>query len=389
MKSPSSRLLAGRAALCLLLLTAALPSSAEIESFGRPSILQNAMGGFHAALADGFDLLLSNPAGLADAKRQTYISQLGLVADSSFLSLAGAYFSGDAASVLASSLSSSNYKMQSRGELAGPICFGMEGQGLGFGIFNRTGYSVKAVSSSSITISLDEDILVVGGYAYRMELGGGHCLDLGFLAKGFVRASPSLSADSGSISTLAEPMVLIAAPFTFTAGIGIDLGLRWNWEEKIAAGLVCRDAYSPAIVSSYSSLMGFLQNPSASVSSTGYDTVAPDLDAGLLWKPDWGGYSSYINSVSFALDYDGILDLFSAAPRSPLLNISLGAELKVLDILTIRAGMKDLLPSAGVGFDLTAVKVNAGLYGKEYGSTPWEDSSYRLEISFEFLYQLD
>ncbi len=386
MRSRSTRFSTGLIALSALLLMPALPLPAETGAFCLPSVMQNAMGGSHAALADDFDLLLSNPAALANADSHIFASQLGFMGDSQFFALASAYFSGAGESVMSSLLSGSGYKLQSRADLVGPLSFGMVGKGLGFGIFNRTEYFLNATSENSIQAGLNEDILVVGGYSYRMELGGGHNLDLGFLAKGFVRGTPSMTGTSADVAYLAEPMLLLAAPFSFTAGIGMDVGLRWNWEEKVAAGLVCRDAYSPAIVSTYTSLMDFFANPSTAVTGTGYDAVDPDLDFGLLWKPDWGGYDSYINGVTFVLDYDDILDLFSDAPRSPLLNIAAGAELKVLDILRVRAGLKDMLPAAGMGFDLTMVKVNAGLYGREYGSEPGEDPVYRLQVSLEFLY---
>jgi hypothetical protein len=374
-------------ALCLVALSMVAPLSAEtsVAPFTLPSSREDALGGQHAALADDFSLLLSNPASLASAKPQLFAAQLGLLASGPIFDIANLVVSGgDLTTGLVNLLASNKYKLYAGFDLVGPLSFGYVGEGLGFGLFNTTDFSLNAASISSITVDLHEDILVAGGYAYRFNLGKGHALDLGLLAKGFVRGAITEEKGLFEIQSLLDPSALLASPFTLTTGIGLDAGLRWNWEERVAAGLVCRDAYSPAIVASYPDGVTSFFSSSGSP-SVSYSKIDPNLAFGASWSPDLGVLGRYIDGLTLAADYSDILDLFSALPRNAILNVGLGAEVRLLEIMTIRLGIKEALLEAGMGFDLGGVRVSASAFGRELGLEPGSRPIYNLLLSFEFL----
>jgi len=87
-----------------------------------------------------------------------------------------------------------------------------------------------------------------------------------------------------------------------------------------------------------------------------------------------------------AMDYTDILDLTSPLPRNPILNVSLGVETRVLDIVTLRVGIDEALLSAGVGLDLGVFTLNIAAFGQELGLDPGDRPYYNLLVDFDFKY---
>ena len=256
-----------------------------------PSTGRNfAIGGLHAALADDFSALFANPASLVAVPREIYVSRLGIKATGPIFDIASAFLGGgDITSSILDILSANGYKLYAGADVVGPIAFGYVGEGLGFGLFNTTRISLNAASASSIGLKAGEDFLLTGGYAFRIDLGRGHSLDFGITAKGFARGE--ISETLGAVELygmLSDLSALLDLPFKLTTGVGIDAGLRWNWDEVVAAGLVCRDAYSPALVTTYDNAKAFISDPSSANPVSESVTLDPDLDFGLSWKPRLG-----------------------------------------------------------------------------------------------------
>jgi hypothetical protein len=189
------------------------------------------------------------------------------------------------------------------------------------------------------------------------------------------------------MSLLSDPTAIMNQRFTLTTGVGFDAGLRWNWKERVAFGLSCRDAYSPALVTNYSSVLGFINDPTtAKEAATEYARIAPKLSAGLMWSPNLGRLGSVFDSFVLAADYNDFLDLLNPLPRNAILNVGLGAEAKLLGILAIRVGIDKALLNAGAGLDLGIFRLNLTAFGDELGSEPGSRPVYNLMLSFEFIY---
>jgi hypothetical protein len=380
---------ASTCAFCLLLAASALPAFA-IDTVDFISPRQKAMGGRHVALADDSSVLLTNPAGLASMPNAYSVADLGIQAMGPVFDIADLAVNGiSSQSAILDFLAKNNYKIYAGVDLSGPLACGFTGGGLGFGLFNRTKVVLNMASITSIKVAADEDLALVGGYAHRFDLGKGHGLSAGIGAKGFVRGD--ISSSMGILEAMglfSNPMALITeGDFKLTTGVGCDLGLRWDWREKVAAGLVYRDAYSPAIETTYSSVTSFATDSAASkVGESTFAALPSSLDFGLMWSPGLGRLSQVVDSLTLSLDYKDILDLFEPIPRNPILNASLGVEARLLDIVSLRAGIADALLSAGMGLDLTLCKVNLAVFGTELGIDPGVRPCYNLLIDFDFSY---
>lgn len=346
------------------------------------------MGGSHVAMAGEFSVLLSNPAGLASSKRQLFVAQIGLHGTGPLFDMANAFSSGDdAITAFSSILASNGNKLYTGADIPGPISFGYAGGGLGFGLFNNTRLVLNAASASSIGARAMEELLLMGGYAVRIPLGGGHSLDAGLAAKGFVRGEVARILgilDLGSL--LADPVAFLDRSFAMTTGVGLDAGLRYSWREVLAVGLACRDAYSPALVTTYDSFSAFVEDPATAHPSSESGTIAPELNFGFAWSPSLAILGGLVDSFVLAIDYSDILDLLSTLPRNAILNLGVGLELRFLEILSVRAGIRQTLLSAGFGLDLGVFKLNLSAFGEEMGREPGDRSVYNLLLSLEFVY---
>jgi hypothetical protein len=373
--------------LCLCLAVVAIPAFAATNTidpldFSTPR--ERAMGGRHVALADDSSVLLTNPAGLADTPKSFTVADLGIRMIGPVFDIADLVAGGDlSTSTLTDFLAKNDYKLYAGFDLSGPLALGYTGGGMGFGLFNKTKLIVNVASASAINVTTGEDALLSGGYARRFDLGKGHELDAGFAAKGFVRGQ--ILSSMGIIEAVdlaSNPTDVLNDPFTLTTGVGLDVGLRWAWKQ-LAAGLVCRDLFSPAIATKYQSASDFFN--SASGDST-YVALPRSLDVGVAWTPEIGRLGQVMDSLVLALDYKDILDLFALAPRNPILNASIGAEARVLNIVTLRTGIADALLSAGAGINLHAFTMNLSVFGTELGLEPGERPCYNLLLDFNFKY---
>ena len=374
------------AALAISVLAAPLLSALDVEPFDIPIARFAAMGGPHAALGDDWTLLFANPAGLADVKPQMLASQFsarmtGPLFDIALATLGGGSLLDNFVRVLANN----GYQLYAAGDIAGPLSFGYVGDGIGFGLFNRTHVVVDAASITNIGILAQEDILLVGGYAYGINLGKSHRLEAGLLAKGFARGGISTTTDALSLQDIVTKAM--DQPFELETGIGIDFGLRWVWVPTgLSAAVVCRDIYSPVLVNSYTSVQGFISNPQTSTQGSVSGEIPRNLDVGLAWSMLPGGLWNLVDSLTVAVDYGHILDLWKPFSRNPILNLGLGVETRFLDIVSLRAGITDGYPNAGASLDLSVMKLNLAVWGSELGLEPGSRPVFNLMSGLEFSY---
>lgn len=380
------KLKAGMAALGLFLAASAWAADLDIDPFiGFQDSRDNALGGSHAALVNSFSSILSNPAALVATKPAFSAGRLDLALAGPIFDIASLLVSGesDIMSGIAGLLGEGNFYASA--DLSGPLSLGYMGDGLGFGIFQRSHFVLDAASLYSVDLGIAEDVLIVGGYGFRIKIGKSSALDLGILAKGYVRGELGFSGGLLELTPmLSDYTLLLDEPFYLTTGIGIDAGLRWNWKERIALGLVYRDAYSPALLTTYENVESFIAGGATSTTESG--RIDPDLKFGLAFTPSLGRLGRIFDSLTIALDYDDILDLLAPLPRNAILNVDLGIEMRVLDILSLRIGIREALLQAGVDFDLDFAHVSVSAWGDELGSEPGQRPVYNLLLGIDFLY---
>jgi hypothetical protein len=227
--------------------------------------------------------------------------------------------------------------------------------------------------------------LLLGGYAFRIKLppSWNSTLDLGFLCKAFLtfyhEMNPDildiLGSDPDFVSLIAD------APFSLARGVGVDAGIVYSYKNAFSVGVVGRDL---ALVNrdNYATLQSFVNSEAA---SAGNVFLPMDISFGLCWRPPLGRLYPSITSLTLVADYRDAFDFLIYPPRAtnPLLHISAGLELVLLEILTLRGGFYQCLPSAGVGIDLSLFTLNFAVYGRELSPTPYGKPTYIYMLGLE------
>ncbi|MDR2258062.1 MAG: hypothetical protein LBE14_02810 [Treponema sp.] len=353
----------------------------SISPFVMPSARFSGLGGNHVALADDFYALFTNPAAFVEVEDEFSVSELTLSSYGPVFEILDLMInSSDSLEDLDLSGIIGEKGFAAGFDMGGPVALGWVGRGLGLGLFSRL-KADAVVSGVNFRPNVSGEILLLGGYSFRVLNKNDHILDAGFLGKGFFRGGMDMDAPIVEVETLFDDP--LSNKFKAVLGLGFDVGVKYTFAEKLSAALVCFDAYSPALISSYSSFKAFQDKE---VPQNTYGTVNPRLDLGFTYRIRSEFLERYISNFSILADYRNFLDLFSLIPRNPILNIGLGVELVVLNALSLRAGIADALPAVGFGLDLSFMKLDCSIYGKELGLDPGVQSVYAVDMGLLFRY---
>jgi hypothetical protein len=350
----------------------------SVEPFVMPSARFGALGGNHAAMSDDFYSLFLNPAAFVDVEAKFSAAEITMstygpvfeiidLARSKTADISGLIGPGGFAAGF---------------DMGGPLSLGWVGRGLGLGIFNRI-KTAASISGAKLRPLVSAELLLVGGYSFRIVEKGSHLFDIGFLGKGFFRGALNLEADIFDASSILDGIT--GKPFRTQLGLGLDLGARYTFRNNLQVALVCYDIYSPVLLTTYSSISDFGDRHSSSTVSS-YATVKRRLDLGVKYRIRSKFIDRYFTRLTVMADYHDILDFLSVIPRNPVLNIGLGVELKILNSLTFRIGLVDALPAVGFGLDLKFMTMDFAIHGKELGLDPGVQSVYAMDLGFLFRY---
>lgn len=351
--------------------------------FDFPSARLAALGGRHGTVVNDFTALFTNPAGFIEAKEGFSITELGLSVYGPVFDIADTLvnFFGSSGSLDISGIVGPG-GLATGLNLSGPLAFGWVGRGLGFGLFNRT-VADAATQGATIKVRALEEFLMTGGYSFRLINKNNSLLDVGFLGKGFVRGQLPLQASILTVTDLFNGNPLDTQPYMNTLGVGVDLGMLYQYARALSFSVVYHDVYSPVLVVPYSSTTSFFSGGAASGSGT-YNTIQSSLDIGVAFNPHFDILDRYISRLSIMADYRDLLDLWSLIPRNPILNVGLGIEVLVLDALSLRAGITDALPAVGFGIDFSFMQLDFAMRGKELGLDPGVQTTYAVDLGLLF-----
>jgi hypothetical protein len=356
----------------------------------------DALGGLHAALADDISVLVSNPAGFRSAPPQFSVAELTTNLSGPIFSIADVIFrivgGADPTSLLLEpDVQKLLTSMSAGATINGPLALGYIGDGLGFGFFNSTSVNFATQGTvPTVTTEMREDLLFVVGYGFRIPLPEKlqSTLDLGFSLKAFTRAGVQWSESILSFfSLITSPSFsdITSQPFTIDVGFGTDVGALYSWNRLISVGLVARNLYSPVLRNSYPSVSAFNSGAAPTVS---YGIAPLDLALGVMYTPRLEFLDPYVSSPKIMLDYNDMLDFWTHpdTASNPLLHLSLGAEVILLNVLAVRAGFGDGYFSAGLGLNLTVFRLDLSMFGRELSTEPGLRPSYNLILSTLFRY---
>jgi len=361
------------------------PLNAEkIKPFVMPSARASGFGGIHAAQGDDFSSIFSNPASFAGIKKQFSAAELTM-------SFYGPVFdildkavgeSGNVSSLVDTADFAAGV------DIGGPIALGLVNNGFGIGFFNRTVMDIVTVPAPApaspgwflLKPEAGEEILLIGGYSFRVLDNAEHSLDIGILGKGFYRAMVCLEANPDKLYELISNAFNM--PMYTHFGMGIDLGIKYSFDDTLTLALVGYDVFSPALVTKYDKLSDY--SDSSGTQSYGY--VKPRLALGVLYRIRNDFLERYITDFVVMADYRDFINLFEKDRRHPLLNVTFGAEITMLRIFKLRAGMADALPSGGFGIDMKYMTLDLAIRGKQLGDKPGEKTVFAFDIGLLFRY---
>lgn len=378
-----------RSILGLVLFMTCASVFAQQKSVDFPLARLEALGGTHVALTNDFSTLFTNPSGLVSVKEQLNIISIGAKLSGPITAIANMALSLSSGGNLLSSLPElfdANGRLYTQVDLGGPLAFGYVGGGIGFALMNRSWVEVNAPSLMNINLNLKEELYLTGGYAFRISIPNSMKMDFGVLPKGFIRGSFPIKTDILGATALTSklPSILSTEKFFMTSGIGLDLGIKFSYDKWVSVALVAHDAYTPTFTTQYTSFDGFVSNPVGSkIGTSEFGLVPCKLDFGLSGTLPLFFMEGLLNSITLYADYLDIIDLFSVYPKNPILNASLGSEIILLDIFSLRAGIRDALPSVGFGLNLTYFTVDFAMFGRELGNEPGDRPLFSMLMNVE------
>ena len=354
-----------------------------ISSFSMPSARSGGIGGTHITNTDGVGALLYNPAGLA-GRKETSVFETSLSVYGPFDKLSGLYKTAmDLAGGESSDISGLGQIFDGQGRavfglnMGGPISIAVIRKGFGVGLFSNEN-AVVAVNNGEAKIMAQFNFQLNVGYGFKILEIGKNTLNIGIAGKGFYRMTYDFGVSTADFS------FIDGFPLTGTYGVGLDLGVMYQYNKNFSIAVACTDLLSFARVSDISGISSFTKELAGdnSLSFDPYNTsVYRDLNVGMHYTFNNTGK---VFTLAVMADYHDILDLFSDLPRNPILNVGLGAEIGLWKRLFIRAGVADALPAVGIGVDLWVFKLDFAVHGKELGLDPGVQPVYAMDLSMAF-----
>ncbi len=267
--------------------------------------------------------------------------------------------------------------------LSGPIQFGSVKNNFGWGFFNQTYVIANAPSISYLEGLVGNESLLRFGYALPIPLGIGK-LSVGGAVDLVNRVEGKLLSSVTNLMSGDNPEEMII-PLYSSFGFGLDVGATLSLLDFITVGLVWDDAVSGYFTSKSPNLASGELEPDASYQAFNFD-----------WKFNLGASVSVpgvniftlgvISSLDVMLDLHDVIGMMVNDPkkRNPILDVSLGTEAVLFKTISLRLGLHEMYPSAGIGARFGAFNLDAAIFGRELGLEPGTRPQLNLAISLEF-----
>ncbi len=336
-------------------------------------------GGSFVADARGYESLFFNPAGfsreggsftLASASSWIYARPDALV------SLGRDMLLGT--STPSSLLGFMNSQVTSGGLGAGSAAgIGYVGNGLGLG----AAVILDSLLSGPTLFGLSGDVTgtigFIGGLSFPFPLGG-LTLHLGGDVRPMIRIHVPVDNASalgllGAVATGSDPFAALSSQNAlYGVGIGLDLGAiaEAGW---FTFGLAVRDLagtqfkYSATSYGTLSSTFASqLRFPDGTPATADTYTIPMDISFGMGIHPDFGNFNGVFDP-SASIDIHDLVSLLSGS-RSVWTLLHVGAQLRILSLFDLTAGLNQGYLTAGFGLRLLFIDINAAVFTRELGA---------------------
>ncbi len=248
-------------------------------------------------------------------------------------------------------------------------------KGFAFGVFaNASMHTFASTGGLDAQLIAETNAVAVLGFGHRFELPMDFSLDVGATVRfNYIGYSEAIGKDklldmmgdgseSFDLNKALEGVGIMAG-----WSLPIDVGINLNTPYGFSFGIVARNLngnYHMAI-HDYKSLP---DDPFGNADGVSRFTLGSDfsLDTGIAWQWDnvWFRPTIAIDIV----DWVGMCTE-PVGFRTFLTHLNIGAEIRLLSFLDLRAGISQGYLSIGAGLDLWAIKVDMAYYWKEFGET--------------------
>ena len=383
----------------LILLLLAISLYAQVDYYAEDVYIvtgvDQGLGGPYPTDNSGLESIFANPAAFRSAEEDLVFSEFtlqlkGPIFDITTLVVEAVQGGDELTTLLTSpSVQSILSGIYAGFTMTGPIYFGYVGEGFGFGLFNSTDFLLQGTGPLSLAVNLSEDILLAGGYSFRIPITKDetHALDMGVLLKGGVEGNVLVEKSFLELPSLltGDPTELILGqPFEFSTLIGIDAGFLYTWEGLLSVGLSFQDCFSPTVKYTYTAGINDFIEAAEPTSENGL--IPFKMNGGFELNPSIPLIEQWITNFRFMAAYDDILDfwLYPTEAEHWMLHLKTGLEITMLEILDIRVGIAEGLLNAGFGLDLQIFTLDAAMFGTERSTQPNTSPVYNLVIAFKF-----
>ncbi|SIQ92725.1 hypothetical protein SAMN05920897_11856 [Alkalispirochaeta americana] len=373
-------------------------------------------GGSFTAIAQGYDSLFTNPAGVArsEGPRLTIPSMTLWVHSrpGKILPTIGAMGADE-------SLDSDDDDdpiIKNLKEQFTTNGFGL-GAALGIGyIGSRVGLGLNIAMDSylygetfplGLQGEIQQQLMLAVAYAYPLEIGP-VSLSLGAALRPTLRIVSLVDSDTAAelISRYFDVEVEGADDDedlmdSITAlngwGVSFDAGLLATYG-SVTLGVQARNLFNTQMDYSRNSLReiadslmeGGLPEKSSDQDDPSYvkeNYVIPmEFSFGIAWRPDLGDTRLIINPVIHAQVTDPfkMTDQDSDKARSMWTRLHFGTEVEMLNFLALRFGVNQGYATAGFGMDLSLLSVNFAIFAREFGRYPGDQQVSGAALEFAF-----
>ena len=259
-----------------------------------------------------------------------------------------------------------------------PFSISWVADGFGFGLWDYIFVNPNIIGTN-IVLNAYADVILPVGFAFKILDTDSHTVDMGVTIKAFTRAmmQDNLSImdmmDEGSdfLDEMSAPLVI---------GAGFDLGFLYRWDIGLSAGLTFDDIATggPAVTDFIGDASGGYYVPFSMNLGLAYD-----FKLGKFW-PDLPRFFAN-TGVTFAFDWHDVTNIFQQddyMKRNAALDIAMGLQISMLDMIMVRLGMNEMLPACGIGFDFGPIEFDLAYYGKELGLEPGQRPVAAVDFTF-------
>lgn len=352
-------------------------------------IRADGMGGSYFTDSESFYTLFSNPAGLAFAGEKTLwppIISMGLggpleeIKDLGMNLIKGDEDNQDGmVDDLLGMLGDAGLNLNVR--IGGPLTFGAIRNNFGWGFVNAISVDARVPSITKSDIKALFDLGLVFGYAVPIDLGFLGKLSIGFSARGIAQAQASYTE---GVTALMD-FDVAKLPLSTTFGVGFDMGVQYRLLNLVDVAVVWRDVYTATWTQTHN-VESFNFG-----GSTEYEKLESKLGVGVGFDiPIERITANIISHLGVHLNYNDLWPLFNAKKepvyRNPALELSVGAELVLFDVIALRVGINEMYPAAGLGIYIGGFRIDFSIYGRELGLEPGYTPQLNMGLSMTIQY---